>query len=358
MTITTPSASLTKSVPLANFKPLLSAKIDTDEDWFRLRKPQYMVSPKLDGIRILLHPTKGPVTRTLKSIPNKHIRECLIKYMEAFPEIVGFDGEIIIGTPEISSATAPDAFNRTSSAVMSHEGTPRVTFWIFDQFYSGAPSNHDHAGQYYKDRYHKLKHTLSVIDHTDTHPNDQVYRTAIFDHRGVYLKLVGQTVCNHISEIAKYEEQYQRMGFEGIMIRDPLGKYKFGRATLVGQELIKIKRFCDAEAYIVGFEELQRNYNAAEEDAFGNVKRSSQQANLVGGNTLGTLRVEVANGPFKGTFVGVSGFSDALKQEIWDNKEKYLNQLITFKYQESGSKGVPRFPIFKNFRNLADIEDL
>lgn len=47
--------------------------------------------------------------------------------------------------------------------------------------------------------------------------------------------------------------------------------------------------------------------------------------------------------------------TEALRKDIWDNKEKYLNQIVTIKYQAYGSLEKPRLPIFKGFRPEWDI---
>src|SRR5665213_1330884 len=83
------------SVP-DNFRPLLADKIEDDSDYNRLQSWPYMVSPKLDGIRTLLHP-KGPVTRKIKLLPNIHVRTLLLEAMTSIPGALGLDGELTHG---------------------------------------------------------------------------------------------------------------------------------------------------------------------------------------------------------------------------------------------------------------------
>jgi len=54
-------------------RPMLAVAIKDLDD---LDYPLY-VSPKLDGIRCLIHPELGPVSRKFKPIPNDHIRVSL-----------------------------------------------------------------------------------------------------------------------------------------------------------------------------------------------------------------------------------------------------------------------------------------
>jgi len=137
------------------------------------------------------------------------------------------------------------------------------------------------------------------------------------------------------------------------MIRTPLGKYKCGRSTLKEQILMKLKRFHDAEAKVIDFEEKMQNENVQERDEFGLAKRSSKKDGLVPANTLGALIVEDLKTGVR--FNIGSGFDDELKKEIWLHKRKYKNKIVKYKYQSIGVKNAPRFPVFLGFRSKLDI---
>ena len=66
---------------MTTFRPMLSA---TCEDISKVRLPA-MASPKLDGFRCVIKDGK-PLTRNLKPIPNRHVRERLTG-------LPAFDGE-------------------------------------------------------------------------------------------------------------------------------------------------------------------------------------------------------------------------------------------------------------------------
>ena len=53
------------------------------------------------------------------------------------------------------------------------------------------------------------------------------------------------------------------------MARHRHGLYKLGRSTFIEQGLIKLKRFEDGEAEIIGFKEKMLNQNEATIDARG-----------------------------------------------------------------------------------------
>ena len=50
------------------------------------------------------------------------------------------------------------------------------------------------------------------------------------------------------------------------MLRDPSSLYKQGRHTLKSQALMKLKKFYDDEAKVIGFEEKMHNNNEQEKD--------------------------------------------------------------------------------------------
>lgn len=291
------------------FKPMLATEANLDI----LRFPCY-VSAKLDGVRCCLINGKA-LTRNLKPIPNHYIRGLL----EAHADILeGFDGELIVGPP-----TTP--FNETSSAVMSRDGEPDFTFWVFDRV----------AGGSYEDRW------------------PIGYLTELEDTLPAFARVLFQHFCPDISALNDYEEHYVNRKFEGIMTRDPEGLYKFGRATARSQELLKIKRFADDEATIIGFKERLHNANEATTNALGRTERSSHKANMVPMGTLGALICKSEK--FTDTFDIGTGFNDAQRREIWDNRQSYLGKLAKYKFQECGTLDRPRFPVYLGIRDERDL---
>jgi DNA ligase 1 len=289
-------------------KPLLSSKIDSINTLSKLsfKDDYYICSPKIDGIRCLIHPTLGPVTRSLKPIPNVYIRKRLNR-----EEFHGFDGEI----------TAGGMFNETSSSVMSHTGKPYFTYWIFDDF--------TNPRDYYVTRFRGL----------DKRFDDAWKPCDIYVH--------SYKLCYTIEEIETYIQECFDDLFEGVMIRSPKGLYKFGRSTFKEEILIKYKRVDEADGTIVGFTEQMHNDNPAEIGELGQTKRAKCQEFMVNNNTLGALMVITDEW---GVLSIGSGFDNALREKIWNNKEQYIGKIVEFKYQELGTIDKPRFPIFVKFK--------
>lgn len=260
-----------------------------------------IASPKLDGIRVLIDPVLGPITRKLKPVPNVPTHAYLSK-----PLFHYLDGEIMVG----------DTFSDVTSAIMSHDGRPDFTYHIFDSFeFPNLP---------YKERLASLR----SID--------------------VRVKVLESIIVNSLEDVLEAETQYLLQGYEGLMLRKPSGRYKFNRSTLNEQILLKLKRFKDSDAEIIGFEELYKNNNKLEANNLGYAERSSSQDGLVPMNTLGSLVVQSED--FELTFKIGSGYDEATRQDIWNRRDKLLGKMVKVKYQDIGMKDRPRFPIFLGFR--------
>jgi DNA ligase-1 len=297
--------------PVMIEKPMLAAKV-TDETLSKLQFPA-LVSPKIDGIRCIVHPSHGPVTRSFIPIPNVYIRDHLTYVCEKAPHL---DGELI-ALDEYEGT--PLTFNETQSAVMSHGGSPRYAYMVFDTFVEPDLPFQDRLADAYAFVRLIGRENIQVVNHE---------------------------VCKDLEEFIKFTEVCVRQGFEGSMLRHPEGIYKNGRSTLNQGWLVKYKHWLDADGIIVGFEEKMHNANEDTKDKFGYAKRSSAKDGLQPTGTLGAL---VLNTDWGMLNVG-SGFDDWTRQLIWNAQENYLGKTVEFKYQGYGMQDKPRFPIFLRFR--------
>lgn len=295
-----------------SFKPMLAAGYDgsIDELYSKLSYPT-LVSPKLDGIRCLIK--NGEVlSRSLKQIPNRYVQQKLKAHAKA---IEGMDGELIVGK----------TFQDTTSAIMSHDGEPRFHFMVFD---------------------HMTDPSMIYADRI------RVYAEACRKLRSCIVRPIPVILCGTPDHVKAAVEEFLAEGYEGAIARHPEGVYKFGRATLREQFMVKIKPMVDDEATIVGFEEQMKNNNEKTMNELGRMKRSSHKANRIGKLTLGSLTLH--NEKF-GEFSCGTGFDDALRLEIWNNKAKYFGKTVTFRYQAIGVKDKPRILSFKGFRHEEDM---
>lgn len=116
--------------------------------------------------------------------------------------------------------------------------------------------------------------------------------------------------------------------------------------------MIKLKRFSDAEAEIIGVQELNKNNNVAERDAFGRTERSSHKANLQPMGTLGALLCKTAEGI---EFAIGTGYTAAMRQEYWNDRKNLVGKFAKYKFFDGGNKDAPRFPVFIGFRDARDM---
>ena len=296
---------------LGKFRPMLGASV---EDMGKLRFP-LLASPKLDGIRAIWWEGQF-YSRTMKPIPNQALTIAMQEVEEVLggmysANLNGLDGELIAGSPCDSLC-----FNRTTSAVMTRNSSAdNITFHVFDRI-------NDPRG--FHDRYRSLPFTLEAS----------------------LLTCVPHVICSNVESLMGFEELCVDQGYEGIILRHPKGLYKRGRSTFNEHGLLKLKRFEDAEALVVGFEEKMHNANEAKEDERGYMKRSSHKDNKVPTGTLGALIVDY-NGK---TFNIGSGFTDVQRAEIWSNKDHYIGQMAKFKYLKVGMLDAPRHPVFLGWR--------
>lgn len=286
-------------------KPLLASAIVDSKS---LKYP-LLASPKLDGIRCLVLGGRA-LARSLKEIPNRFVQN-----MIGNSHLEGLDGELLVG-----NALDNNAWNSTTSGIMSREGRPNFKFYVFDDILTGKSLG-----------FHKR--LLSLQKRFIDHP---------------YIEVVNHDFIANPEELDVYETMRVEQGYEGVMLRDPNGLYKYGRSTLYEGILLKMKRFADDEAIVLDFVEQLHNANEATINALGHTERSSHKANMVGKGTLGALVVR--SEAFKTQFQVGSGFTAAQRQEIWDNQEKHKFKTIRFKYQSAGVLDAPRFPIFQGWR--------
>ena len=290
--------------------PMLAA---TCKDLSKVHFP-VLASPKLDGVRCLIM-NGVAMSRSFKPIPNVMIQKLALGMFE------GLDGELIVGDP-----TAPNAYRRTMSVVMSEdEPIEGLVYWVFDSW-GIAPSK-----PHFQRRLEGAAHLC----------------------RGV-AKLVPHTMIETPAALERLEERYLDMGYEGVMLRDPYGPYKEGRSTENEGYLLKLKRFCDSEAQVLAVQELMTNTNEAEQSPTGHTVRSSKKAGMVGKGTMGALHVRDLKTGVE--FDIGTGFSAADRDWWWKHQACAPGAtIIKYKYFPTGGKDKPRFPVFLGIRDKRDL---
>ena len=156
--------------------------------------------------------------------------------------------------------------------------------------------------------------------------------------------------------LAAYEEAQLDAGYEGVMLRDPAGLYKYGRSTAKEGLLMKVKRFADSEAVILGAVPLLRNGNVPTTNEMGRTKRSSHKAGKMETDLLGALRVrEYGSGVM---FEIGTGFTAVERAVLWriHQEHKLEGRWVKFKSLRIGVKDRPRHPVFLGMRDRKDMD--
>lgn len=312
---------MTKITEQKIIKPFLASKIT---DYSKLKYPLWM-SPKLDGIFVII--SNGVVySRSGKPIASNYVQETF-----GHDKYNNISGELIYGEPN-----ANDVFNKTTSFVRS-KSTPdgldnkECKLYVFDYVDDNMRyvERHKEAGY--------------------------ICTNASYFHTPMYL--VVQTCVNNEKEMLAMEQVYLNDGYEGGMLRDPNALYKHGRATEKSQALMKVKRFEDDEALIIGVEELMHNANVQTKGVFGNSERSSHKENLVPMNTLGALVCETKDGV---VFNIGTGYTQKMRDDLWKmfKEGKLLGEYVKYKSFKIGVVNAPRLPVYKEIIGLRMKEDM
>lgn len=259
--------------------------------------PKY-ASPKYDGIRCVIIDGQA-FSRNMILIPNLTVQAYF-----ADGKCNGMDGELLSGPHDA------DVFKRTSSVVRSISGSGEWHFKVFDLF--NCP------GVNFASRLTVLRERMWLLQ------DEQKYKVS----------LVAQTMVLNMDELNKFEAICLEDGYEGAMLRNPNALYKNGRATPTSQDLLKVKRFEDSEAVVVGWSPLIV------------LKTGEADENLMGSLQVRDIHSGVA-------FSVGSGFDKA--QRIEYSGFPPIGQVFTYQFFAQGAYDKPRFPTFKGFRPDCDV---
>lgn len=289
-------------------RPMLAGRVE-EGDFKRLRFP-LLATPKLDGIRCLKVDGKA-VSRKFKPIPNHYVRQMVEKHL---PD--GVDGELMVS----------GGFSAVSSGIMSHRGEPDFEFYIFDYV---APAI-DLSSPY------SLR--MKWLKQLELPP---------------WSKTVLPRKVTDLSSLSAYEAECLDAGFEGVMVRSPLGPYKCGRSTFNEGYLLKIKRWMDSEALITDMVEQLANENELQRDAFGKAKRSNHQDNMRPKGTMGALVCRDIHHEWD--FNLGTGFTAKERDDFWTDAPKHIGKtIVRYRYLPTVKEG-PRHPSYDGIRDPIDL---
>lgn len=136
-------------------------------------------------------------------------------------------------------------------------------------------------------------------------------------------------------------------GTEGLIARDPLGKYKHGRGTLNEGLIFKFKEWVTQDGVITGFNQgtkMKEDVRLGERtiDAFGHREISHKKDTRELCNLIGSYEVTLTDGRVIGAGLK-KGLDLTWGPQDWESRNRYLNLSVEVEYMEHGTKSLPRF---------------
>ncbi len=252
------------------------------------------VQPKLNGVRCLNKKLPGRIRATSRGGKEykaiTHIFEQLVAILE--PQQI-LDGELYN-----HDLTFQQIVTAVKNETDLDENLPLIEYWVYD-----LPSDAD-----FGDRYTLLKTIVETINHPS-------------------VKLVPTYLVNNDEELKAYHRMFMEQGYEGTMIRNIKGGYKFKHRST---DLQKYKDFVDAEFRIIGGQE---------------------GVGLSAGQCVFTCVTENQQ-PFNVRCIG----TNAVREEQWQNLDKYVGKFLTVKFQNYSDTGIPVFPVGIAIRDGAFVD--
>ena len=272
-----------------------------------------LVEPKLDGVRAIPvldyeSRTVTMYTRNGKVLENfPHIVKAFEDNLDNFARSYVFDGEVI-----------SESFNQLMTQVHRKDNveTKDAKLMLFDvlplvEFKSGSSVMGQRRRKQFLKNFQNIFKDSGCID--------------IIEHKDFDLDVLTDEI-----EFGDYNRQMVDAGYEGIMIKDPDGKWQAKRSTA----WLKQKPFCDFSLEIVDVEEGT-------------------------GRNQGRLGAIICKGIDDGKSIEVnvgSGFTDSDRKEFWENKDNIMHQVVEVRadavsQNQDGTYSL-RFPRFLRFRGF------
>ena len=250
------------------------------------------VQPKLDGVRCLIYMKNNAVVFQSRQNtiyePFQHLISDLTSLLTQMPPNTILDGELY--THGLGFENVVSMVRRAKTR---HPDLEKLKYTVYDFFIKGANTI------LYEER-------LKILT--------GVYQT----NKLKTVDLIETRVAQNKTTVDNYHDYYAAQDYEGIMLRSN-GLYKEGRS----KDLLKYKKFMDAEFEVVGHHEAKLGMPIPIFDC------------KVGDKTFGVM--------MKGDF---ESRADRMK-----NITDYYGKFLTVKFQELSSDGIPRFPVGISFRD-------
>jgi DNA ligase 1 len=281
------------------FLPMLAGSFDKRKD-----KVVYPVDvqPKLDGVRCLAYWEGDSVKLMSRGGKQWNCCDHIIKELEmVLPKDWVLDGELYIHGATFQEITKLVKKLRPESV--------NVEFHVYDVPRAGYEQT-EIGGSTWSNR----KISVELIDEFENCKSVKVVRT-------------DYATCEE--DVYKLQSEYLEEGYEGAIVREFDGEYKFGYRS---NKLLKVKNFMDEEYKIVDF-------------------------------TTGVGRFEgciiwicqTGKFPYCNEFKVVPQGTMEERQETYQNADNHIGDMLKVKYFELTDDGIPRFPVGLGIRLTEDM---
>ena len=277
-----------------------------------------MASWKFDGIRCIFKDGEM-LTRSLKHVPN-------IKLHERFAHLKKWsvDHDVILDG-ELWCRSVP--FNELSGIVRQFDCQLPIDlyFYCFDII---------------RNNYYKEFFEIRVNRYSDlTQLNDFIP--------------VHQWEVNDADAVESLFNQALDGGFEGLILRNPQGYYKCGRATVKENLMYKVKPFETFDAVVIGVVQSTEVNDDVEKktNELGRSVTSKKQGDRHLINKASAFIVKYNGLDLKVTLA----MTDDEKENVWINRDRFIGRMIEYKGMLVGSKDLPRHPVFLRFREDKNV---
>jgi DNA ligase-1 len=291
------------------FLPMLASSFDKRKD-----KVSYPldVQPKLDGVRCMAY-WEGDSVK-LMSRGGKYWECCdhiVAELEQVLPKGWVLDGELYVHGATFQEITRLVKKLRPESVTVKYHvyDVPRAGA-IGEQEPIVSETNHEWEGR--KEHLNELARFVRASGATAPSRKS--------------VKVVRTDFAAHEEDVYELQSEYLEEGYEGAIVRERDGEYKFGYRS---NKLLKVKNFMDEEYEIVGF-------------------------------TTGVGRFEgcciwiceTADGQ---SFKVVPQGTMDLRKETFNNADKNVGKWLKVKYFELTDDGIPRFPVGLGIRLTEDM---
>lgn len=309
------------------------------------------VSVKLDGVHAL-NLNGNLLGRSLKALKNIWITEKLSK-----KEFTGFCGELLNAKLFDSGDLKINRQNLCANTT-SCTSTVKLKDWdfvwvLFDYISDGTE---DYCSNSYSERMGDLVTRLDIMcDKYNSIELDGGFKYLHYVVDGVDILLPELCTAHNPEQMEEFYERSIAAGHEGSVGREPMGIYKFGRATKKSQEIVRFKPDGDSEIIVTAFEPMFENNNEVKINELGYKERSSHQENKTQLDMVGALiGIDINTGEV--TKIGAGKLSHEEREHVWNNQLSFLGRLAKYKFMNTGIKDKPRHPRWVGWRSLEDVD--